>query len=113
MKCGQILLVDYPFTDRSSSKVRPALVVSSDVFNERGDFVIVPISAKADLNDTHAFPLESTEPWFREMKLRPASRFVRWSKLMTVSRSIVHRRLGQMPAEQLTEIRQAIRRMFQ
>ena len=113
MKCGQVVLVNYPFTDHSGSKVRPALVVSSDYFNKRGDFIVVPISAQENPNDDYVFPLDSAEPYFAATLLKPASRCVRWSKLMTISRSVVHSRLGHMPEPQLGQIRKAIRSIFE
>lgn len=46
-KRGDIVLVSFPFTDLSSSKRRPALVVSPDPFNERGqDLVVVAITSQ-------------------------------------------------------------------
>jgi mRNA interferase MazF len=42
---GDIVLVDYPFSDRTGSKVRPALMVQSDVLNRRiDDTILVSIS---------------------------------------------------------------------
>ncbi len=42
---GDIVLVDYPFSDRTGSKVRPALVVQSDSLNNRiDDTILVAIS---------------------------------------------------------------------
>jgi mRNA interferase MazF len=38
---GSLVLVPFPFTDLSSSRVRPALVVSSDEYNGSGDDLIV------------------------------------------------------------------------
>ena len=113
MKCGQVVLVNYPFTDHSASKVRPALVVSGDSFNIRGDIVVVPISAQESLNDDHVFPLDSAEPYFPATGLKAASRCVRWSKPMTISRSVIHRLLGHMPEPQLGQIRKAIRFIFE
>ena len=38
---GDIVLVPFPFTDLSSAKQRPALVVSADAFNSIRDDVLV------------------------------------------------------------------------
>lgn len=37
MKRGEIVLFDFPFTDRTGSKLRPALVVQADLLNESID----------------------------------------------------------------------------
>jgi mRNA interferase MazF len=42
---GDIVLVDYPFSDRRGSKVRPALVVQADLLNRRiTDTILASIS---------------------------------------------------------------------
>jgi mRNA interferase MazF len=40
---GDVVLVDYPFSDRSGSKIRPVLVVQADVLNRRIDDTILAI----------------------------------------------------------------------
>jgi mRNA interferase MazF len=46
-KRGDIVLVSFPFTDLSSSKRRPALVVSPDSFNEAmQDLVLAAITSQ-------------------------------------------------------------------
>lgn len=43
--CGDIVLVDYPFSDRTGSKVRPALVVRADSLNHRiADTIVAAIT---------------------------------------------------------------------
>ncbi len=41
MKQKEIILVPFPFSDQSSRKVRPALIVSNDAFNRSSEDVIV------------------------------------------------------------------------
>ena len=42
---GDVVLVDYPFSDRTGSKVRPALVVQSNALNRRiTDTILAAIS---------------------------------------------------------------------
>ncbi len=49
-KRGDIVLVPFPFTDLSSSKRRPALVVSPDWFNSSNqDLVLVGITSQIGL----------------------------------------------------------------
>ena len=53
---GDIVLVSFPFTDLSSSKRRPALVLSPDSFNAAGeDLVLAAVTSHItdDLNAVH------------------------------------------------------------
>jgi mRNA interferase MazF len=58
-KRGDIVLVSFPFTDLSSSKRRPALVVSPDAFNETtSDLVLAAITSQIS-EDTSLTIVES------------------------------------------------------
>ena len=53
-KQRDIILVSFPFTDASSSKKRPALIVSQDLINGQnlhGDFIAVAITSKIRKTD--------------------------------------------------------------
>ena len=43
---GDIVAVDFPFTDGVDSKVRPALVISNKLVNSSGDVIIALITSK-------------------------------------------------------------------
>ena len=112
MKCGQIVLVNYPFTDNSGSKVRPALLVSADRFNHGDDLVVVPISSVVDAADPYSYTLAADDTFFRDTGLRQTSS-VRWTKPLTISRRVLRRRLGQLARGPLQEIQARMRDLLQ
>lgn len=112
MKCGDVHLVDYPFTDVTGSKVRPVLVVSIDKFNRGEDAVVVPISSAPDPSDQYSLYISSTDPFFRATGLRQSSS-VKWTKPITISRRVVQRRLGHLANQPLAEVQSKIQTLFQ
>ena len=112
MRCGQIVLLDYPFTDSTGSKVRPALVVSNDEYNRGDDVVVVPISSVPDPNDAHALHLPQSDSHFRATGLRQDSS-VKWTKPSTLAKRIIRRQLGDLSAPLLAEVQSRIRGLFQ
>jgi len=49
VKRGDIVLVDFPYSDQTGRKVRPALVVQSDVWNQKLDDTILAIITSSRL----------------------------------------------------------------
>lgn len=46
-KCGDIVLLPFPFTDLTTTKQRPAIIISSDWFNQnRQDLIVVAITSQ-------------------------------------------------------------------
>lgn len=43
---GEIVWVKFPFTDASSSKLRPALVLSNQIVNKTGDYLLMQITTR-------------------------------------------------------------------
>ncbi len=44
---GEIILVNFPFTDLSSAKKRPAVIISNDSYNnERDDVILLAITSQ-------------------------------------------------------------------
>lgn len=92
LKRGDIVLVPFPFTDLTSRKVRPAVVVSSDPQGE--DIIIAFISSVVPRSLTaDEFLLASDNPDFSVTGLKKSSVF-KMNKLLTISSSLVIRRLG-------------------
>ncbi len=111
MKCGDIMLANYPFTDLSGSKVRPVLIVSADHFNRGEDLVVLPISSTTSDDDPYAFLVAASAPSFGETGLRQSSS-IKWTKPMTVASRVIRRRMGCLGRSPLSEIQSRVQSLF-
>ena len=61
---GDVVLVDYPFSDRSGSKTRPCVVVQADRNNQRlDDTIVVTISSRTQqVNEPTQLLIELSTP---------------------------------------------------
>ena len=60
MKKGDVVLISFPFTDLTSVKVRPALVISNDSYNEvQDDIVLLLITSNVPRLSSDGYLLES------------------------------------------------------
>ncbi|MGA2544044.1 MAG: type II toxin-antitoxin system PemK/MazF family toxin [Verrucomicrobiota bacterium] len=110
-KRGDIILVHFPFTDLSSTKQRPALVVSSDALNVASEDVLV-----AAISSQVPAKLASEEFMIPSGDLAacglPKPSIVRLAKLAALHRQLVIKRIGSMPEPVLRRILAQIRQMF-
>lgn len=65
MRQGDIVLINFPFSDRRSGKPRPALVVSNNAYNDRDDDrLFVLISSRMRLRSSADLPIRPDDPDF-------------------------------------------------
>lgn len=84
---GAIVLTDFPFTDLTAAKRRPALVVSTD--NDRRPDVVVAYISSIRRADPDAVPIAPTPA--NGLKL-PS--WVRFDKIATIDKAIIAGRIG-------------------
>jgi mRNA interferase MazF len=111
MNCGDVLLIQFPFTNTTGSKVRPAIVISTDQYNSAEDRVFVPISSVPAPSDPHVYSIKRSHRAFNGSGLKQDS-WVKWAKPTALSIKIVQRRLGKLDAITLSEIGQRVRSVF-
>lgn len=105
---GKIVLLPFPFTDLSSSKVRPALIVSDAKYAE-GDVSVVFISSKIPKRvKATDFVLGPSARHFELTGLKVAS-VIKCNKLATLDRRIVLGELGFLSPADLKEVDEALR----
>jgi mRNA interferase MazF len=107
VKRGSIVLIRYPFTDSSGTKVRPALILSPDILLKRlSDVLCLFISSslpqQKELLPTD-FILEKDHPSFVKTGLKSRSVF-RSHKIALLDKSLVLRGLGEMDRSLMDEI---------
>src|SRR2546423_1909233 len=103
---GQVVIVHFPFSDLTASKLRPAVVLAEA---GRGDWVLCQITSK-DYGDPRAIRLDATD--FASASLRLTS-YARPGKLFTAHNSVVAGLAGTLAPGKFGIIRETIVRMIQ
>lgn len=100
LRRGDVVLVPFPFTDLTTEKLRPAIIISVDP--QKTDVVIAFVSSVVSperLSETD-YLLNQDNPDFARTGLKKGSTF-KMRKLLTIERSKIIRRLGRVsPATQ-------------
>lgn len=98
---GAVVLVPFPFSDLSQSKLRPAVVLA-DV--SKGDYVLCQITSNA-YSDSRA--IELTNSSFVSGSLHVVS-YARPAKLFTGNRNLLVAQVGVLTSDTLKQIVEAV-----
>ena len=102
---GDLVLVPFPFTDQSTSKRRPAVVVSSNAYHrERPDLIILAVTSQA--RPATGIGEAAVVKWKEAGLLKPS---VLKPVLATIERSLVLRKLGTLEEEDRRALREVLR----
>ena len=89
---GDLVLVPFPFTDQTTTKKRPAIVVSSATYNsERPDLVLMAVTSQTKLSTS--FGEVTVSKWKLAGLIKPS---VIKPIFTTVEKGLILRRLGQL-----------------
>ncbi len=99
---GDVVVVPFPFTDLSSAKVRPALVLAALT---RGDVILCQITSQA-AGHPEAVPIPLTD-FEAGGGLRRES-FALPHRVVTANAACVRRAVGRLKPEKLTHIRERV-----
>jgi mRNA interferase MazF len=105
---GEVVLVPFPFTDLSSAKQRPALVVSPDGWNaSQSDVLLVALTSQIPV------PLPAGDVLLSPDDLRtgglPKATLARPTKLITIHQALIRRSLGQVSEPTLKNVLSTLR----
>ncbi|MDZ7719825.1 MAG: type II toxin-antitoxin system PemK/MazF family toxin [Balneolaceae bacterium] len=103
MNKGDIVLVPFPFTDLSSKKRRPALVLLSGNL----DVVLAFITTKLFYEEESSIVIDSSD----ETGLKKQS-LIRLDKLVTLDKELVIGKLGEITDSKLSELNQKMIQLY-
>ncbi len=108
---GSIVLVNFPFTDLSKTKLRPAIVLW---VNSTGVDVVVCAITSQNTNRVISgeLLLASTDPEFPQTGLRITSK-ARVTRVVTLDRKLVVRKLGSLGESQHQQLNHSLIQAFQ
>lgn len=108
-KKGKIVLIPFPFTDLSASKVRPAVIASN--FSQGEDIIVAFISSVKNKIQKTDITLNSQDKYFSKTGLKTDS-VIKIGKLATLDRKIILGEIGEVSADTEKEINKKIKILF-
>lgn len=103
---GAVVLVRFPFSDLSRSKLRPAIVLANV---GRDDWVLCQVTSRS-YSDTAAVEVTSDD---LESGLLKKTSYARPGKLFTANTGIMTKEIGELTSEKLEKIIHAIISMLE
>jgi mRNA interferase MazF len=104
-EAGDLVLVPFPFTNLQSRKQRPALVLSPGAFNAGPDLIVCAMTSNLQ-NSAHSILIEQRD--LRDGALAATSR-IKVSKLVTLDKSLVRKRIGSVKPGILRSVAKELR----
>ncbi len=103
---GEIVLINFPFTNLADSKIRPTLVISE----KKEDIIVIGIFSKipAVVEDSW-IQIEENKSWFSQTGLKKTS-IIKTEKVAVVHKSIVRKKLGKLPDEIFALVKERLRK---
>jgi mRNA interferase MazF len=107
MKRGDVVIIDFPYSDRTGSKVRPSLVVQSDTLNStRHDSILAIITSMSSGRPDAEILIEIVR--------EPASglrfdSYLQCDTLVTLDQSLVVAVIGSLSAATMQSVNQCLK----
>lgn len=105
----ELVLLPYPFSDLEGTKVRPALVISNDIFNKKSaDCIMVPLTT---IIKEEPYSIVINQEDLSEGKLLKSSR-IRVDKIFCVEKDLIIMRIGKINEDTFNIIKKEIMKIF-
>lgn len=106
----EIVLVPFPYSDLSSIKRRPVLIVSNDEYNSKyQDVVVVVISSKIRSDDNYSISLSNDD---LEYGILPEESVIRVHKLFTIDKGRILKKFSIISETKYKDVYGILNRLF-
>ncbi len=95
---GDIVIFPFPYTDLSTIKLRPCLVLSNEM-NE--DILLCQITSKNSIKDNYVVELEKNETLNGSLMI---DSFIRTNMLFTANKNQITKKICKMPKEKYSKV---------
>ncbi len=102
---GEILLIPIPFSDLSSSKKRPVLVLSNDQYNSKTDDIIVAAITSNISSKDYTISISSSNLIEGNLKM---DSIIRVDKIYTLSQRIVTKKFGKINEDIMDKVKSKV-----
>ncbi|HHT9126233.1 MAG TPA: type II toxin-antitoxin system PemK/MazF family toxin [Candidatus Brocadiia bacterium] len=105
-RSGDIILINFPFTNLIGSKVRPALVI----VEKKEDIIVIGVFSKVPgVIEDSWFLLEEDIKGFNQTGLKKRS-VIKTEKIAVIHNSIVKKKLGNLPDNIFVAVKEKLRK---
>lgn len=104
---GDIVLLPFPFTDLTTTKQRPALIISRDDFNRRGEDVVACAITSKDPQVISDFDILLHPDDLRQAGLPKPSK-IKCGKIVTIDSRLIRKKLGNLPFSRMIAVQKII-----
>lgn len=104
---GKIVLIPFPFTDLTSTKLRPALVL----YESEKDVVVAFISSRTEIQKQTDIIIDKDNPEFKLTGLKVTS-LLKLDKIATISKDLILGEIGEVSTSLKKNINRKIAELY-
>ena len=106
----EIVLVPFPYSDLSSAKKRPVLIVSNNEYNQKyHDIVVAVISSMHRSEDKYSIPLTDAD---LDYGFLPEKSCIKVHKLFTIDKNRILKKFSLIKTDKFNEVYRLLSKLF-
>lgn len=100
-KQREIVLIPFPFTDLTSAKKRPVLIISNDAYNSKHDDILIAAITSKSYSDEYSVSIDNDS---LEYGILPEPSVIKVSKLFSAHRNLIIKKYSIINKTKFSEV---------